>query len=64
MSEEGMSKLGVDESVDQTLLEKAASQGCPECGAKVERHGNILVCPRHGTAPFERKKHGSEKEDG
>ena len=51
-----MDKLGVDESVDQSVMEKAAAEGCPECGAKVTRHGNILVCPKHGTAPFEQEK--------
>jgi len=51
-----MDKLGVDESVNQSSMEKAAAEGCPECGAAVTRHGNILVCPKHGTAPFEKKK--------
>lgn len=51
-----MEKYGVDESVDGEDLEKKASEGCPECGAKVQRHGNVLVCPTHGTAPFENKK--------
>jgi nucleoid DNA-binding protein len=49
-----MEKLGVDES--QADNEKVASEGCPECGAKVERHGNVLACPTHGTEPFEKKK--------
>lgn len=51
-----MDKLGVDEGQDQEVLEKAASDGCPQCGKKVERHGQVLVCPRCGTAPFEKKK--------
>jgi uncharacterized Zn finger protein (UPF0148 family) len=50
--DEGMTKLGVDESGKG---DKTASEGCPECGAKVEKHGNISVCPKHGTAPFEGK---------
>lgn len=50
-----MEKLGVDESVDQEVLEKAASKGCPECGATCTRHGSTLVCPTHGTEPFEKK---------
>lgn len=49
-----MEKLGVDEGVDPNL-EKHAAQGCPECGSPVERHGRILVCPKCGTAPFEKK---------
>lgn len=55
-----MEKYGVDESVDAGLMEKAASEGCPECGAKVKREGNLLICPRCGTAPFEKAK----KENG
>lgn len=51
-----MEKLGVDESVNQEELEKVAAQGCPECGEPVRREGNILICPKHGTAPFEKKK--------
>jgi len=51
-----MDKFGVDESVDQSALEKAASQGCPECGSKVEQHGKVLACPKCGTEPFEGKK--------
>lgn len=51
-----MDKLGVDESVNQTVMEKAAAEGCPECGAKCEQHGSLLMCPRHGTEPFERKR--------
>ncbi len=55
LKETPMEKYGVDEGVEQDVLEKAASQGCPECGAKCEKHGNTLVCPNHGTAPFEKK---------
>ncbi len=48
-------KLGVDESMDEQVMEKAASEGCPKCGAKVVREGQLLVCPNCGTEPFERK---------
>lgn len=51
--DEGMTKLGVDESGKSK--DKTAAEGCPDCGAKVEKHGNISVCPNHGTAPFEGK---------
>lgn len=51
-----MEKYGVDEEVEQEKLEKAAAEGCPKCGAKVARHGTILVCPNCGTEPFEEKK--------
>jgi predicted RNA-binding Zn-ribbon protein involved in translation (DUF1610 family) len=50
-----MEKYGVNEQVDQETLEKAAAQGCPNCGAKPERHGQILSCPNCGTEPFEKK---------
>ena len=49
-----MEKYGVAEEVDKDM-EKHASEGCPECGAKVERHGQTLMCPNCGTAPFEKK---------
>jgi hypothetical protein len=51
-----MEKYAVDETVEQNAMEKAATQGCPECGAKCERHGNLLFCPTHGSAPFEKKR--------
>lgn len=52
--EDDMEKYGVDEQ--QAENEKRASDGCPECGRKAERHGNVLACPVHGTEPFEAKK--------
>ena len=51
-----MEKYGVDESGEE--LEKRAAQGCPICGAKPEKHGNVLACPTHGTEPFETNKKG------
>lgn len=53
-----MSKYGVDERLTtkaQEKLEKLASSGCPVdgCGKAPERHGNILLCPTHGSEPFE-----------
>lgn len=50
-----MDKLGVDEEVDQETLEKQANEGCPDCGQKLIQHGRVLVCPTHGTEPFERR---------
>ena len=52
--DEGMSKYGVDEA--GTAQEKKASAGCPNCGGKVEKHGNVLACAKCGTEPFEAKK--------
>ena len=49
-----MEKYGVDET--GTEQEKKAQAGCPNCGSKVEKHGNVLVCPNCGTSPFEGKK--------
>lgn len=49
-----MEKYAVDEKVDPNLEKKAAA-GCPECGAECTRHGNTLLCPTHGSAPFEKK---------
>jgi hypothetical protein len=46
-----MEKYGVDEGAER--LEKQAAEGCPECGRKAERHGRVLMCPEHGSAPFE-----------
>lgn len=55
LKESEMEKYAVDEGVDQNAMEKAATQGCPECGAKCERHGSLVVCPRCGSEPFEKK---------
>lgn len=53
--DEGMSKYAVDEG--NPALEKFANpQGqaaCPTCGAIASRHGRTLVCPVHGSEPFE-----------
>ena len=55
MSDE-MSKYAVDENVDQEVLEKRASQGCPKCGGKVSMHGKTALCANCGSEPFEDKK--------
>lgn len=49
--EETMEKYGVDEQ--GTEQEKVAQKGCPNCGGAVEKHGNVLACPKCGTEPFE-----------
>ncbi len=56
-----MEKYGVDETVNQEGLEKAAAQGCPKCAAKLEKHGSVLICPTHGSEPFEQKRNGDNK---
>lgn len=50
-----MEKYGVNESVDQEDLEKLAACGCPKCGRSVEKNGSVLICPTHGTEPFEKR---------
>lgn len=57
-----MEKFGVDENVNQQGLEKAAAEGCPKCGSKVEKHGSVIVCPNCGTEPFEQGNDGNQKE--
>ena len=51
-----MEKFGVDQSTgtNQEQLEKQAAKGCPDCGKALIRHGSVLMCPDHGTEPFER----------
>lgn len=51
--DEGMDKYGVDETGKG--LNKEAAKNCPECGAALEKHGSVVVCPKHGTEPFEGK---------
>lgn len=48
-----MEKYGVDETKNQENLEKLAAGGCPKCGAKLQRHGQVLLCPNCGSQPFE-----------
>lgn len=50
-----MDKFAVEQAQDQAALTKAASQGCPECGSKIQKHGNVYLCPNHGSKPFERR---------
>lgn len=65
--EPDMEKYGVDESVNQEKLEKQAAKGCPECASKLEKHGSVLICPVHGSAPFEMPQesgsHGNKEND-
>lgn len=53
--ESSMEKYGVDETTghDPEQLEKLAAKGCPECGSALTKHGSVLICPTHGSAPFE-----------
>ncbi len=55
-TEDGMSKYAVDEG--GTKLEKFANEKgeatCPDCQRKATTHGATLICPVHGSEPFER----------
>lgn len=52
-----MEKFGVVEGTDGESLEKQASEGCPVCGNKnLKRHGALLMCPTHGSEPWEKKQ--------
>jgi predicted RNA-binding Zn-ribbon protein involved in translation (DUF1610 family) len=53
-NDEGMTKYAVDEGVNPDVIEKAAAQGCPVCGAAVKVHGRVVECPKCGTEPFEK----------
>ncbi len=54
--DEGMDKFAVDETakVSSEELEKRAASGCPDCGRALTKHGSVLLCPVHGSSPFER----------
>ena len=47
-----MEKYGV---VEEAPEEKTAQDKrcCPSCGARLKRHGGILICPNCGSLPFE-----------
>lgn len=54
-----MEKYGVDEDMPEGM-QKLAARGCPLCGKKPEVRGTILLCPEHGSEPFERVKRQEE----
>lgn len=41
-----MEKYGVEEKI-------LPVDYCPRCGAAVEQHGHVKLCPIHGSEPFE-----------
>lgn len=52
-----MEKYGVSENEDlQKSAEDNKEEKCPDCGKKVEKHGSVSICPKHGTEPFEKKE--------
>lgn len=49
-----MDKYGVDEAAKPG--EKQASDTkthCPVCGSECTTHGRVVLCPVHGSKPFE-----------
>lgn len=57
--EEEMEKYAVEE--DKDLEEKKAGEGprCPVCDKELEQHGNVQLCPEHGSEPFEKEEETS-----
>lgn len=57
-----MEKYAVDEGIDQGALEKRSAYGCPICSRELVKHGSVVMCPTHGTEPFEQRgQHGSKE---
>jgi len=55
---DGMEKYGVDEvdkKAESTKVGEDAqgAETCPKCGNPVAHHGEVRVCPKCGTEPFE-----------
>jgi len=48
-----MEKYGV--MTDPEIKTASGRMHCPECGAVAEDHG-VLICPNHGSEPFEYDK--------
>ena len=54
-NDHGMDKYAVEESYDSYRAKTAQGEPtCPECGRKAEAYGKVLLCPLHGSDPFER----------
>lgn len=53
--EAGMEKYGVAVVPEDPGTTKTAASGvpCPLCGEQTEMHGNVRMCPKHGSKPFE-----------
>jgi len=49
-----MEKYGVSEKKDVTQNKTATDKKvCPVCGSPLRLHGEVLLCPRCGSKPFE-----------
>ncbi len=53
-------KYGVREDLPEDM-QKLAARGCPLCGKEPEIRGQVLLCPEHGSEPFERAKRQEEE---
>lgn len=52
----GVLEVGGEDYSDSTLRSKTSAVTCPVCQEALcpaEQFGGLLVCPKHGTAPFE-----------
>lgn len=54
-----MKKYGV-RTTDTTA--KTASTGCPYCGKALTKLAGVVLCPVHGSEPFEHE-YGSEEDN-
>jgi len=49
-----MEKFGVDENAKPVVKQASTDVTCPWCGSQCKSHGNVVLCPTHGSKPFER----------
>ena len=47
-------------AVVQDTTVKTAGKGCPLCGRDVVKDNNILLCPVHGSKPWEKNAEGDK----
>jgi len=50
-----MKKYGVDETPTTGQKTAAVLSKCPVCGKPLIKEGKVLLCPKHGSEPFESK---------
>lgn len=50
-SSKTMDKYAVEET--RSTKQASMSAECPWCGATLLKHGSVLLCPKHGSEPFE-----------
>ena len=48
-----MDKYGVDEGALKEKMASGELTHCPKCGKELARHGKLVLCPMHGSLPFE-----------